>query len=109
MREITIEANINGMCLWQVVLSSESGSWKGSHSKRKGCANQQGRVKSWGSQVVTELKFFMLKRGVTLEPTTKLIVASFSAEAVLMVETETMNCHSNVINRQHSIATWKNS
>ena len=100
VREIMMGSKIDGVRLWQVVISSESGSWKGYYPNGKGCANHQSKAKSWGSQLAAELKFFMLKRGVTLESTMKLIVASFSAEAVLMAETATMDCHGNGINRR---------
>ena len=100
VREIMMGSKIDGIRLWQVVISSESGSWEGYYPNGKGCANHQGKAKSWGSQLAAELKFFMLKRRVTLESTTKLIVASFSAEAVLMAETATMDRHGNVINRR---------
>ena len=54
-------SKIDGVRLWQVVISSESGSWKGYYPNGKGCANHQGKAKSWGSQLAAELKFFMLK------------------------------------------------
>ena len=49
-------------------------------------------------QLAAELKFFMLKRGVTLESTIELMVVSFSAEAALITETATMDHHGNLIN-----------
>ena len=100
VREIMMGSKIDGVRLWQVVISSESGSWEGYYPNGKGCANHQGKAKSWGSQLAAELKFFMLKRGVTLESTMKLLVASFSSDAVLMAETSTMDRHGNVINRR---------
>ena len=93
-------SKIDRVRLWQVVISSESESWEGYYPNGKGCANHQGKAKSWGSQLDAEQKYFMLKRGVTLESTMKLIVASFSAEAVLMAETAMIDRRGNVINRR---------
>lgn len=52
----------------------------------------------WGLQLAMERKFFVFKRRVRLESTMKLIVASFSAEAVLVTETATMDHHGSMIN-----------
>ena len=91
-------SKIDEVGLWQVVISSESGSWEEYYPNSKGCANHQSKAKYWGSQLAAELKFFMLKRGVTLDLTLKLLVASLGSEAVLMAETTTMDRHDNMIN-----------
>ena len=93
-------SKISGVRLGLVVFSSENGSWEGYYPNGKRCANHQGKAKSWESQLAVELKLFMLKRGIVLESTMKLIVASFSAEAVLMAETAMMDRHGNVTNRR---------
>jgi hypothetical protein len=47
LMEIMMGSSIDGVQLWQVVISSESGSWKGNYPNGKGCTNHQDNATSW--------------------------------------------------------------
>ena len=51
VRGVMMVSKIDGLWLWQIVISPKSGSWEGNYPNRKGCAHHQGKAKFWVSQL----------------------------------------------------------
>ena len=58
---------------------------------------------SWAEQLLRELKFYFLKRGVLLKSVEQLLSASFSAELVSTVEKATLGKIGWVVNKRQQL------
>jgi hypothetical protein len=79
--QILLKHKINHLPLWQSILQNNDGSWRGYYSNGQGCEWHKGIATDWSGCIAAQLKFHLLKQGVTEESALKLIRASCSPQA----------------------------
>jgi len=78
VREIMTKHRVDRLCLWQGMFQNDDGSWKGFCSNGKGCERHKGTATRWSGCPAVQLRFHLLKRGVTNDSALNLIRRSFT-------------------------------
>ena len=63
--KIMAKHRVDRLCLWQGMFQNNNGSWKGFYSNGKGCKRHKGTLTRWSGCPAANLRFHLLKRGVT--------------------------------------------
>jgi hypothetical protein len=63
------------------MFQNDDGSWKGFYSNGKGCERHKGTATRWSGCRAANLRFHLLKRGVTNDSALNLIRRSFTPQA----------------------------
>ncbi len=82
VHQVLFSHKVNHLPLWQSILQTNDGSWRGYCSNGKGCHNHKEVTTTWSGSIGAHLKFHLLKQGVTDESALKLIRASCSTQSL---------------------------
>ena len=63
VREIMMGTKHEGMRLWQTIMKTETGTFKGYFPQGKKCEQHKKRAMEYGAQLASEMTFYLLKRG----------------------------------------------
>ncbi len=81
VRSILMNHKVKHLSLWQCICQNDDGSWKGYYSNRLGCKIHKSIAIDWGGCAASQLRYHLLKCGVTDKSALSLIKASFSPQA----------------------------
>ena len=81
VRSILMNHKVLHLSLWQCICQNDDGSWKGYYSNGLGCETHKNVAIDWGGCAAAQLRYHLLKRGVTDKSALSLIKASFSPQA----------------------------
>ncbi len=73
VHQVLFSHKVNHLPLWQSILQTDDGSWRGYYSNGKGCHNHKEVATTWSGSIGVYLKFHLLKWGVTEESALKII------------------------------------
>ncbi len=81
VRHILKKHKVKHLSLWQCIHQNDNGSWKSCYSNGLGCKTHKSVVIDWGGCAAAQLRYHLLKCGVTDKSALSLIKASFSPQA----------------------------
>jgi hypothetical protein len=96
VRSILMNHKVPHLSLWQCICQNNDGSWKGYYSNGLGCETHSKVAIDWGGCAAAQLRYHLLKRGVTEKSALALIKASFSLQAFRYALSATMK-HGKVV------------
>ncbi len=82
VRSILMNHKVLHLSLWQCICQNNDGSWKRYYSNGLGCETHKNVAIDWGGCAAAQLRYHLLKRGVTDKSALALIKASFSPQAL---------------------------
>jgi hypothetical protein len=65
LQNIPMGHKVHQLSLWQFIFQNNDGSWKGYYSNVIRCETHKGGAIDWGGCAMPQLRYHLLKRGVT--------------------------------------------
>ena len=78
---ILLNMKVEGRKLWQCLARGRDGDWEGYYTNGRLCHTHKDKAQNMGSVCAGEIKFYLLKRGITLDSIECALRKSFTVQA----------------------------